>query len=129
MRPAFSPRTLFLFCRHAGARISAAQQAKKLGVHPRHFRRMLGVAWERWRVGQAEKWCDICGVSFWALDFTPDLLRRVKWTSGEPAVIDALKEFHRHGYPGELCTKVNLMLDAKAIEGELGRRRIQADEL
>ena len=86
---------------------------------------MLRAAWDRWRVGQAETWCEICGVSFWNLSFTPELVRRVKWTSGDPAVIEALKELHTRSFPDTPCTRASLLLDAKAIENQLGRGQIE----
>jgi hypothetical protein len=78
MTPQIPPKALVLVCR-----LPKAAQAEAIGVAHRQFNRLLQKPWSEWRVGQAERWCSACGLTFWRLHFNPELVSRVDWKAAE----------------------------------------------
>lgn len=114
MTPQIPPKALVLVCR-----LPKAAQAKATGVAHRQFNRLLQKPWSDWRVGQAERWCSACGLSFWRLKFNPELVARVDWAAGENSdspeaarygslVLDALRDLFQLVY-GVRATKPKLL--------------------
>ena len=73
MKPALPPITLAGVCLR---QLSLADQAKAAGFGLRHFYRTIRSGWAEWKMGQAESWCEACGVNLWDLRFNP---KSVEW--------------------------------------------------
>jgi len=81
---------------------------------------MIVAAWDKWRVGQAERWCEICGLSFWKLRAPPEMIRSVNWTSGDPSITAALKGLYALKFPGEIVTRARLVALGTEINERYG---------
>lgn len=66
MRPRIPPIVLASVLRLTGHPIK--DQAKAAGFDYRHFRKLLLLPWEDWRIGRAEEWCRSFGLDFWNLE-------------------------------------------------------------
>ena len=52
MKPRIPPSAMVVLCGK-----SQEEQAKAVGISPRHFARLIRLGWDDWNVGIAEKWC------------------------------------------------------------------------
>lgn len=96
--PIISPAMLVLVCpskNRAGVRATQEEQADGVGITRRHFVRLIAETWDSWRIPQAVRWCDYCGVSFWDLansaQLTPRMLQLTTWDLSDPRVRRALE--------------------------------------
>lgn len=74
--------------------LTLQEQANRVGITRRNLDRLVAAPWSRWRVDIADRWCEVCGLSFWDLRFTPEIMRRVNWGSATDHVIRALRAIH-----------------------------------
>lgn len=71
-------------------------QAVAAGYSERHFYRLITGPWEAWKIRNAQKWCKACGVSMWDIKLSPEMVKRVDWSSERDSVTRALSAFYFH---------------------------------
>lgn len=98
--------------------MSLVQIGKAVGLHRRHLLRLLARPWSAWRVGQAEAFASCCGLNFWDLRFTPELVRRVRWFSDQDRVVLALVDLLR--LSGMPASRKNALEYGKRIDRIFG---------
>lgn len=89
------PAAVFAACRDAeGHAITPANQAAAAGISLRQLYRLLSDRlWDHWRVGEARRWCAVCGfATTFAPKADPAVLRRAIADTESPRVLRALKD-------------------------------------
>lgn len=98
MKPLIHPAVLTLICPsklRASTRATQDEQAEAAGVTRRTFVRKIRESWDQWRVYNAERWCEYCGINYWKLaedaQVTPKMLRLTTWDINDVRVRKALE--------------------------------------
>lgn len=113
MKPEIPPQAVRVICG-----IPLQQQADRCGITRRNLDRLVKVPWEKWRVDTAVRWCEACGLSFWNLKFTPEIIRRVRWGETDEHVVSALRAIHeiRNPTAPPLTRRQLIEIGRKAME-------------
>ncbi len=113
MKPQIPPQAVRVIC---GQSLQA--QADACGITRRNLDRLVQLPWKKWRVETAERWCEVCGLSFWDLQFTPAIMRRVNWGNPTEHIVRALRAIHDIRNPGKPAPprKVLVEIGQKAME-------------
>ena len=85
MKPRIPPSAMVVLCGE-----SQEEQAKAIGISPRHFARLIRLGWDDWNVGTAERWCTSCGVDFWSMDIA-GRMSGIHWRRLTPVLRRALQ--------------------------------------
>lgn len=85
MKPRIPPSAMVVLCGK-----SQEEQAKAIGISPRHFARLIRLGWGDWNIGTAEKWCHVCGSDFWDLDVAKKIAS-ISWGRLTPVLQRALR--------------------------------------
>lgn len=85
MKPRIPPSAMVVLCGK-----SQEEQAKAIGISPRHFARLIRLGWGDWNVGTAERWCASCGVDFWSMDVAARIAG-IHWRRQTPVLQRALR--------------------------------------
>ena len=85
MKPRIPPSAMVVLCGK-----SQEEQAKAIGISPRHFARLIRLGWDDWNVGTAEKWCSSCGADLWDLNVSKRVAE-IDWGRLTPMLQRALK--------------------------------------